>query len=297
MKTIKLIGRGFILFSIVSSLFGICLLILGQPTFLGGHRVLIFNGLYQFADGTYPFYRISGLFDNANSAGIIALFGIIALDKNEHSDKSAKFFIIINILFIFLTGSRTVLILMVLYFILSKSRSVNVSSLLKIIAILVPLAFLIIHKFYSSGVDLNAYLDSRMNDGLSSRDIAWGYLYDWFVSNPFGIGLDYADYRLLNDVKLGFGSHSGHFALITEVGIVLYILLMSTLFFFGMKNFIRRKLIDNPYIVYIPLIIFVHQFIERGIFQITYHYYLLLIVLVLGLLKEKRNEYTSDYVS
>ncbi len=298
--TISILTKNIAYISLASSVFGILILIFGATGFKGANRVIELFGMYQYADGIYPFYRISGFFDNANSAGIIALFGIVSFSHLKCTSSSSSIislYIYINILFIFLTGSRTALLLTILYFGLLNANRWSLSAIFKMILLTLPLIVLTINYLYSSGIDVSLYFESRMNDGLTSRDIAWGYLYDWFIEKPLGIGLGYAEYLLIEDVKLGFGSHSGHLALITELGIILYSILMSVFIFAMIHNYKRRYLISNAFLVYTPFIIMIHQIIERGIFQITHHFFLLLMIIVIGFNKGKRNEYSCDNVS
>lgn len=284
--TLDYILKILIIFSIASSLYGIILLVMGNASFLQGHRVLSFMGLNQLADGSFPFYRISGLFDNANSAGIISLFGIISLGT---SHKKLIPLILLNFIFILLTGSRTALILTILYLLMS-----NFDKLFKVRALLIyllasSLLFLLAIYLDSKGVDIFKYAQGRVDDGLSSRDVAWNYLFEWIVTNPLGIGLGHADYLLLEEVKLGFGSHSGHLALLSEIGIIAYTLLIFYLVVITINNFVtvRPSEINHPLIIYLPIIMFIHQFIERGVFQITYHHFLLIIILALPIIRDR----------
>lgn len=296
--TISILTKYIAYISLLSSVFGIFLLLFGTTGFKGVNRIIELLGFYQYADGTYPFYRVSGLFDNANSAGIIALFGIIGFNHMRCDiGPTINFYISINFLFILLTGSRTALLLTIFYFAMLSANRWSLSGTIKLFLYTLPFILFILSYLKSSDIDVSLYVESRMSDGLSSRDIAWGYLYEWFVEKPLGIGLGYAEYLLIEDVKLGFGSHSGHFALITELGVILYTILIFVFILAMTNNYKSRYVISNVFITYTPFIIMIHQIIERGIFQITYHYFLLLMIIVVGFNEGKENEYSCDNVS
>ncbi|MTI46832.1 MAG: O-antigen ligase family protein [Firmicutes bacterium] len=267
------------LIGVLTSIFGISLLLLGSVGYKMGSRVLSLSlggiNFYQVIMGMPPIYRIASIASNPNTLGIILMFSqlsTIFLLKTRKIDR-IKFILLFafQIFALLLTQSRGAIITSIIMIILftyfsTKNRVRYVLFLIVIIVISVVL-------LVTFNQDISIL--SRFDEGLSGRDQAWKIIISRITQNPFmGVGFGVSSLAYLED--LGIKAHNVYLNTMIEIGFFGFVLFISIWMLALIKSFINIKRKDlslkhiNILIFSIMFSLLFHQLVENKLLVYDY---------------------------
>lgn len=282
------------------SWFGISLALIGLVIhFLGnikqidgaiiGELIIGSLRLEQRVYGVSPFYRISSLTGNPNSLAMLLFFSLLATFTLFFAKQINLFkFLVsstIQLIALGFTLSRTGIGITLLSFILFYSLSAKnyLKKYLRAIVIIL-ICFLLFLIFWEVAPSwLIDGIKQRLGSGLNLRDEIWKPLINSIVENPvIGVGFGVSSEAILLPQGIEKSSHNIHLAVLAEIGIVGYLVLLCIWFFamivglkYGIKESIDRKLrfafLSNGVMLFGLL---VHQFFEAIVFRFGSRHFL-----------------------
>ncbi len=288
-ETFWKVARGLIIFGVFLSMIGIVLYIFGTTiiTEFGRMQVIKIGGLQlqQSLVGIPPLLRISSLTGNPNS---LASWLMITLNltvaqwlTNRLSRFKFSLLFGVQVIALLLTFSRagigtTIIIMGLLYVLSARKRSRQ----LRRTAVLFVLLFVSIF-ILSYLVELSPALENRLMVGLNERGAAWYLAWNEFIQRPLtGVGFGISYEAILEDAGLAITTHNLFLGLLSELGIVGFMLVLTIwlLGFLGSYYMVKnaRKIYNNTrydemvvggFIISVLTGLVVHQFFEFGLLR------------------------------
>ncbi len=288
-ETFWKVARGLIIFGVLLSMIGIVLYIFGTTiiTKFGRMQVMKIGGLQlqQSLIGVSPLLRISSLTGNPNSLASWLMITLNLTVAQWLANRLSRFkFILlfgVQVIALLLTFSRagigaTIIIMGLLYVLSACKRSRQ----LQRTAVLVLLLFVSIF-ILSYLVELSPALKNRLMVGLSGRGPAWYLAWNEFIQRPLtGVGFGISYETILEDAGLAITTHNLFLGLLSELGIVgfLLVFVIWLLGFLGSyymvknakKNFNNTQydeIVIGGFIISVLTGLVVHQFFEFGLLR------------------------------
>lgn len=288
--TIKLVINFIIKVSFFNFIFILILHTFGTTTYVNELGYINKLGpFYQIQFGEAPFYRYSGIFNNPNALGIFILFSITAYEFAiyKYNKKRQYSFYFISLIILFFSFSRTaVLSIFIFYYLLFFIKIKNNN---KIIFILTNITILTLTIYLLPNSDIFNNLlsndNSRLTLSLNSRDIAWGFLIDSIVENPIlGVGFGVSNESILDKSGVEFSAHNLHFQMLSEIGIIGYLLFLIAYFYpvlIALKNKAKKK--SDLILINFLIALIIHQFFENtlfrgGFFHLTWFFFSIILL-------------------
>lgn len=219
---------------ITLSLYAVAIYLSGSIHSSDGYSIASLNifgvELQQRVDGYWPLLRLSSLTVNPNTLGIILAlsisFTVVRPVFRAPTIHAAS--LIIQIISLLLTFSRGGLLTLII--ILAMQACLDVGNQFRVrkqcVLLLTLLTSVIILGYHIQSNSMEA--SNRVSDSLSGRDTAWTPLVQSFWEHPWiGVGFGTSYESILEDRNLVIAAHSAHLALLSEVGIVGYLLFIS----------------------------------------------------------------------
>lgn len=273
-RTTRILMSSFALITVFSAFFVVILHLFGDRNFVEGQGWINSIGpFYQRQFGLAPFYRYAGLFNNPNSFALWILFALAAYEftRFKYNKKRSYWIYIIYLMLLFLIFSRAgMLSILIFYSILSLLLSKKSARPLAIVSagvalLSVALLYLTVDfSFNSSSISGN-----RLNFSLSARDEVWRILLDSIANNPLGgIGFGVSNESLLQGAGFNFSAHSLHLQMLSETGIIGYVLFILIYFYPIFVAYKRKNRLKSDLVLIAFLIAFlIHQFFENTLFR------------------------------
>jgi len=254
-KTFNRVSLIFVIISVLSSLYGVAILILGEinqnplaPNIYEQYISLGALKIPQILYGMPPFPRISSFLGNPNRLAILNSVGIILtlyLARINYIKKyTGVFLIFVQSISLLLTYSRDGIIfasfMIFAYSLWFAKRGVKRIAGLLFGGVLLVLFLLVIYLAYQSltfvpvHADGQSFLEKRLSLGLNGRDRIWKPVIEQISATPlFGTGFGTATEAILRPRGIEHTVHSSHLQILAELGIVGYALFLITFFIFG----------------------------------------------------------------
>lgn len=286
------VSRGLITYGVFLSMTGIVLYIFGKTstTEFGRIQFVTIGGLrlQQSVVGVPPLLRISSLTGNPNSLAswlmITANLTVALWLANRLPTFKFIPLLSVQILGLILTFSRagigtTAIIMGLLYVISARTTSRQVKRIAVLVILLLASVFVL-----SCLIELSPVVENRLMAGLNERGSAWCLLWNEIIERPLtgvGFGISYED--ILEDAGLDIGAHNLFLGLLSEFGIVGFVLVLI-IWIFGLlgsyytvknakTNCINRRhdeTVIGAFIASVLTGLVVHQFFEFGLFRYSF---------------------------
>lgn len=183
--------------------------------------------------------RLIGVTTNANTLGMLVLYGLISsLYLLKFLKKKVSFFYNLSGIMVFLvffllllpTGSRKSLFAFIVVFViyLLRDSKINKSNLIKLFSFVLFIFFIlkdmIIELFESSIMGVRVLDPNNLESGVNVRERLYYQGIDMFLSSPvFGVGLN--NFRFLSET--GHEAHSYYMEILADTGMLGFLLLFS----------------------------------------------------------------------
>jgi O-antigen ligase len=238
--------------------------------------------LYQVVQGVSPYFRYSSLTDNPNTLGSIFIFTIpmtiYAIYSKYLSTSKGIIFMTLQLISLYMTRSRTsiitIVLLFIFYYIFFSERN---KTLKKISMIIVPIISLFFILRFKTSLLLALRLSSLDTSG---RIDAWKIGLSYIINRPLiGVGFGVSQEELLEPLGYNITFHNIYITLLTEIGIVGFIIILYIWINTIIKGLIYINKLENceklrMSLIISVLILFVllaHQFFEVQILRYGIH--------------------------
>lgn len=273
-STIRFIMNFIVIIALFNGFFIVFLHLFGGTYYINEFGYINKLGpFYQMQYGEKPFYRYSGVFTNPNALSMWVLFSAVAYEftRFKYNIKRSFWVYIVFLSLLFFSFSRAgilsfLIFYSVLFFLLSnKKRQPVVFIYTAVSVLLIGLLYIVFDVSFSSLPSDEA----RLSFSLNSRDFVWGQLLSSIANNPFlGVGFGVSNESILQHAGFNFSAHNLHLQMLSEVGIVGYILFLIIYFYPVFSAYLRNEISKSDFVLIAFLIaFFIHQFFENTLFR------------------------------
>jgi len=260
--------------------------VFGEMAWIEGSRVGILTigpiKLEQVVVGKPPFYRISSLTGNPNSLAVILSFSLVATLVLYFTGKLNYFrFMIfsgIQLVALIFTFSRagigvTIINYVLFYSLVAKHHLTKFMRMVTIIFLIIGISLLAVQFAPSWIVD---GIEQRTGVGLNVRDEMWVPLINSIIERPLtGVGFGVSSEAVLLKQNIEKSAHNAHLAILSEIGIIGYLLLLGIWCFaiiIGFRFGIQKTTNQNMKVAFLSagvllIGLFIHQIFETSVLR------------------------------
>ena len=272
-NTVRLLMNAIVAITLFSFGFLIILHFFGSRSFINDVGWINSIGpFYQNQFGLKPFYRYSSIFSNPNILAMWMLFTVTAYEftRFKYDKKRSYWMYIIYLLLLYFAFSRAgmlsvIIFYSVLIFLLSSKKT---KSIMLVSTGLAGFAAVLLYLGLFSGISSGGG-EERLSFSLNARDVAWSALFKSIAANPLvGIGFGVSSESILQPTGLSFSAHNVHLQMLSEIGIIGYVLFVI-IYFYPVVVSSTRKQQSKSDLVLISFLIafFIHQSFENTLFR------------------------------
>lgn len=254
--------------------------------------------LEQRLYGIPPLYRLSSLTGNPNSLAALLGYSLIATLALRFGQQMGrlKFGLLFGIQVVALvftfsrTGIGTVAATLVLFYVLA-ARHYSVKCLRAIMVVALTAGFLLL-LLQLAPVWIPIGIEQRLGAGLNLRDEIWLPLLALIAERPlFGVGFGVSSEAILIPHGIDASAHNAHLAIMAEVGVIGYMILMGIWFlgiYTGLALGINKNVDAKVRIAFLSIGVvliglMIHQVFETSVLRFGARHWLWLYLTATGM--------------